>query len=50
MIANPLDKGLGDKIEAELISLDQPKKQVSCLEGPAQYNINLLTEIENLQG
>jgi hypothetical protein len=28
MIANPLEKGLGEKIEMEKISLDRPKREV----------------------
>lgn len=28
MIANPLEKGLGEKIEQENITLDKPKKDV----------------------
>lgn len=28
MIANPLEKGLGEKIEQEKITLDKPKKDV----------------------
>lgn len=28
MIANPLEKGLGEKIEQEKISLDKPKREV----------------------
>jgi 116 kDa U5 small nuclear ribonucleoprotein component len=29
MIANPLEKGLGEKIEMEKISLDRPKREIS---------------------